>query len=275
MRHFRNKNYIEPTSQIDKINYNDFTMDIDKNTADAVALASTHYVSEDKLFSDDTYNFDYGQNFNWSTRQNQIQSQDHQLGETWLESEIKQSHLQQTNRDGELTLPLDTNGQTYELEALSTDQQDIILECILHIRKWLQEEDDHKTETQTMIIQGVAGSGKSVLIRTLVTIIKRLFNTNESTLVLAPTGSAAFNAGGSTIHHGLSIPINTDQYELQENRLKTIKSTLSRLVALIIDERSLLSSSLLAATEMHIRNGVYKGQNSSKLWGGVPIILLV
>jgi len=42
-----------------------------------------------------------------------------------------------------------------------------------------------------MTIMGCGGSGKSVLINTLLTCIRKIFDDNDSVFVTAPTGAAA------------------------------------------------------------------------------------
>ena len=51
-----------------------------------------------------------------------------------------------------------------------------------------------------VIIEGKAGSGKSTLIHTIVATVRSTFQRNDVVRVCAPTGSAAFCAGGKTIH---------------------------------------------------------------------------
>ncbi len=46
-----------------------------------------------------------------------------------------------------------------------------------------------------MTVIGCAGTGKSVLINTLVACIRKMFKKNDSVLVAAPTGAAAYNIG--------------------------------------------------------------------------------
>ena len=57
-----------------------------------------------------------------------------------------------------------------------------------------------------MTVTGVAGSGKSTMINTLVSIIRTFFQTEKSVKVCGPTGAAAFNAGGVTCHHAFCLP---------------------------------------------------------------------
>ncbi len=56
--------------------------------------------------------------------------------------------------------------------------------------------------------------------------------------------------------------------------LENLQERLKHLLCLILDERSILSSKVLAAAERNIRHSVYKGQNSGEIWGGIPVVLL-
>ena len=130
-------------------------------------------------------------------------------------------------------------------------------------------------KTTCLTVSGVAGSGKSTFIKTLITTLRKMFNRKPSAEVCAPTGSAAFSAGGSTCHRFLNLPINTFNYELTEGRLKQLRDKLHSTVCLIIDERSLLSSANLALAELHVKHAAYNGRNKNKLWGGIPLVILV
>ncbi|EXX74719.1 ATP-dependent DNA helicase PIF1-like [Rhizophagus irregularis DAOM 181602=DAOM 197198] len=57
---------------------------------------------------------------------------------------------------------------------------------------------------------GTAGTGKSYLINAIrgrLYEIAKKHNLHENNMVVAPTGVAAFNVEGSTIHSSLSVPI--------------------------------------------------------------------
>jgi hypothetical protein len=53
-----------------------------------------------------------------------------------------------------------------------------------------------------------------------------------------------------------------------------LKHKLRNLLALIIDERSMISSRLIAAAERNTRQCAFGGQNSKQYWGGLPVVLL-
>ena len=62
--------------------------------------------------------------------------------------------------------------------------------------------------------------------------------------------------------------------DLNDSGKDELKEKSQRLLMFIIDERSMLSSELLAATERNIRQCAFKGHNQSEYWGGVPVVLI-
>ena len=61
---------------------------------------------------------------------------------------------------------------------------------------------------------------------------------------------------------------------IPENPKSRLLEQLQRLLVLIIDERSMISSKVLAAAERNTRVCIYRSQNSSEIWGGLPVVLL-
>ena len=72
-----------------------------------------------------------------------------------------------------------------------------------------------------MTVLGKGGTGKSFLINTIVSEIQQYFQTNESVLIVAPTGTAAYNVGGQTLHRefGISIYPNQDMSNKSKEKL--------------------------------------------------------
>ena len=126
-----------------------------------------------------------------------------------------------------------------------------------------------------MTLCGVAGSGKSTLINTLVTAIRLITQKTTSVYVCGPTGSAAFNAGGETCHQLSNIQQRIYDSKLSGQSLKTLMSKLEKSIALIVDERSMVSALLLGTMEAYCRQAVFKGQFKDLSWGGLPIVILV
>jgi hypothetical protein len=140
-------------------------------------------------------------------------------------------------------LPIRQVGSFYELNAAAEDQKDIIAFCVNHLKSFIEsEESDTEFVPLQLYVRGVAGNVKSTLINTLVTSTRRICQRSESVLVVGPTGSAAFNAGGTTCHHGLCRPFRPDDGEISDSILKKLQQNLEWTVALIADERSMIQN---------------------------------
>ena len=94
-------------------------------------------------------------------------------------------------------------------------------------------ESDHP-EPLRLIVSGTAGTGKSYLINCLRLLL------NHRVHVAAPTGVAAFNIEGQTLHSLLSLPVKSDFKQLQGERLNEMQQTLADMEYLIIDEMSMV-----------------------------------
>ena len=117
-----------------------------------------------------------------------------------------------------------------------------------------------KNKAPFLFITGRAGSGKSTFINLLKERLK-------SYAVVAPTGVAALNVGGQTIHSFFRLkpgPIELDQIRQTRNRV-----AYQALDALIIDEISMVRADLLDGIDRMLR---LNGRDRNKPFGGVPII---
>jgi ATP-dependent DNA helicase PIF1 len=113
-----------------------------------------------------------------------------------------------------------------------------------------------------LFITGRAGTGKSTLLRCLRDRITR------NALVLAPTGLAAVNVGGQTIHSFFGFPprlIRPDDVRRSRNA-----RVMRRLEVLIVDEVSMVRSDLLWAIDQSLR--LNRGRPREP-FGGVRLLL--
>jgi hypothetical protein len=128
---------------------------------------------------------------------------------------------------------------------------------------------DYLESTNTIVfLTGKAGTGKT-------TFLQNLRQTSQKKLaVVAPTGVAAINAGGMTIHSFFQlsfapvIPSGTEQPEAHYSTEK--KELLAHLELLIIDEISMVRPDVLDQIDLILRN--LKG--SSFPFGGVQLLLI-
>lgn len=99
----------------------------------------------------------------------------------------------------------------------------------------------------SLFITGKAGTGKTTFIKN---IQKKI---NKEFLVLAPTGIAALNAGGQTIHSFFGLPLcviepNTHM-EMSDKKWQTLK----RIDTIIVDEASMVRCDLVDAMDRCLR----------------------
>lgn len=102
---------------------------------------------------------------------------------------------------------------------------------------------DNSADVLRCFVSGTGGTGKSFLIKTLKVWVKT--HLNKKVAVSAPTGIAAFNVNGLTIHRLLQLPVEhkqTPKYKpLSDEVLQVLRSDLKEVVLFIIDEVSMIS----------------------------------
>jgi hypothetical protein len=137
---------------------------------------------------------------------------------------------------------------------------------------------------RSIFLTGKAGTGKTTLLRKIVE------TTHKQTIIVAPTGIAALNAGGVTIHSFFQLPFATFipdynspaqfSHEVKvENRatllhhfkMNNVKRALYRnLELLIIDEVSMLRADILDAMDWSLRNV----RKINEPFGGVQVLFI-
>ena len=109
-----------------------------------------------------------------------------------------------------------------------------------------------------MFISGVGGTGKSFLIERIC-FVDSLWKAKPGELscaIVAPTGLAAFNVGGLTIHRLFQLPIEhegktTGYWSLPKDTQKKFQTTFRPLKIIIVDEVSMVSN--LNLTYLHLK----------------------
>lgn len=116
---------------------------------------------------------------------------------------------------------------------------------------------------QAVFILGRAGTGKT-------TLIQHIMKSRDATrqVVLAPTGIAALNVGGQTIHSFFYLPPRLlDEQALKDKRPKRLWKTINRI---IIDEVSMVRVDVLDAIDFRLR----QARQDERPFGGVQMILV-
>src|ERR1035437_1568891 len=126
---------------------------------------------------------------------------------------------------------------------------------------------------RSIFLTGKAGTGKTTFLRKL----KK--ETKKQMAVVAPTGVAAINAGGTTMHSFFQLPFNPfiptvdgrknliEKMKMQGNRRKVLQE----LELLVIDEISMVRADVLDAVDTILRHVRFR---NSEPFGGVQVIFI-
>lgn len=118
-----------------------------------------------------------------------------------------------------------------------------------------------------VMIMGDAGSGKSTVINAIKDGLK---SSSKSFAVLAPTGVAACNVGGSTIHSFMGLPPIPLVPKNVIKRLRKKSALFNVIDTIIIDEVSMVRSDMMHMIDYALK---YYRKNQIEPFGGVQMIL--
>ena len=133
-----------------------------------------------------------------------------------------------------------------------------------------------KATGRSVFLTGKAGTGKTTFLKYITKTTAKRF------VVLAPTGVAAINAGGSTIHSFFQLPLCpylpdvpelVTEYQMPE-RYRSLRKERAKIIRtldlLIIDEISMVRADLLDAVDMTLR----KYRRNDRPFGGVQLLMI-
>jgi hypothetical protein len=178
------------------------------------------------------------------------------------------------NENEPLIIPKKKDESDYCIDDLNSDQQIIVICALEAVIKFLTNDPTYRPLRATVI--GCGGTGKSYIVNTLIAIMRNYTRLNDTVRVAAPSGGAAYNVGGCTLHRCLNLSVDPEELakDLSAEKQEELSLKLQHLLMLIIDERSMISSALLAAAERNVRQCVFGQQNQNERWGGVPVVLI-
>lgn len=117
--------------------------------------------------------------------------------------------------------------------------------------------------SHNVFVTGKAGTGKSTLLRYF------RAHTSKKIVVLAPTGVAALNVGGETIHSFFRFKPGTTPDKVRRARKKEAE-IYRELSAIVIDEASMVRADLMDCVDAFMR---LNGREPGKPFGGAQLIL--
>jgi ATP-dependent DNA helicase PIF1 len=118
---------------------------------------------------------------------------------------------------------------------------------------------------KNIFITGKAGTGKSTLLTHF------LKKTKKKVVVLAPTGVAALNVQGETIHSFFKFQVGVNVLEAKKNaRRMANKPIFRKLEMIIIDEISMVRADLLDCVDAFLKVAL----SNSKPFGGIKLVFI-
>ena len=135
------------------------------------------------------------------------------------------------------------------IPALSAEQEQVY--------RLIEDTRDH------VFVTGRAGTGKSTLLQHLA------WNTQKQIAVCAPTGVAALNVEGQTIHSLFKLPIGLIGTK-DEPQTDATRKLLNAIDTLVIDEISMVNADLMDAVDRALRTA--RGRRAEP-FGGVQVVM--
>ena len=142
-------------------------------------------------------------------------------------------------------------------------------------REWQQATQIIQYSRRSLFLTGKAGTGKSTFLRHIAQ------NTKKKTVILAPTGIAAINAGGVTLHSFFHLPFHpllpTDKRYDSRHIRETLKygsariKLLKEIELIIIDEISMVRADIIDFIDKVLR--IYC-RNHREPFGGKQLLLV-
>ena len=110
----------------------------------------------------------------------------------------------------------------------------------------------------------------------MISIVRKYIKRNDAVKVAAPLGGAAYNVGGCTLHRCLNLAVDKAELakSLDSEKQADLARKIKNMLMFVIDEKSMISSGLLAAAERNVRECAFGQQNRNELWGGIPVVLI-
>jgi hypothetical protein len=153
------------------------------------------------------------------------------------------------------------------------DRQSFVNQKLQFVEDLVLHTDAH------IFLTGKAGTGKTTFLKSLPA------KTHKRMVVVAPTGVAAINAGGQTIHSFFQLPFgpqlpegvqinpsqNNKEMAAQYQKIRGTKLKIMRtLDLLVIDEISMVRADVLDAVDAVLR----RARRSSRPFGGVQVLMI-
>ncbi len=136
------------------------------------------------------------------------------------------------------------------------------------------QHQENANDRLRLIVHGPGGSGKSVILRA---VAHKLRQAGIGVVIAAPTGVAAFNINGITLHSALSLPVSNNSYGKSTDvppprgvQLDNLRTFWKHASVLLLDEFGFVSAELLRRIDRHLRLAT---RRTHQPYGGIHIVM--
>ena len=170
------------------------------------------------------------------------------------------------------------------VQTLNNDQKRVYDKVTQHIERMLSQKEgqgttkaDDSNEPLFLYVSGFGGTGKSYLIKALqgfLWVMKNICDKPADIALTAPTGLAAANIDGLTLHSLFNLPVEHGELQpkykaLKQNSVQQTRTVLKDLALLVIDEISMVSAQLLMLVNLRMQE-IF---GPKELFGGKCVIV--
>jgi hypothetical protein len=155
------------------------------------------------------------------------------------------------------------------MTSLNLEQLQFTLDILHHLKT--------SDEPVYRLLSGGAGTGKSYVLKALRHSAERHWKSKAAanferswTMTVAPTGKAAFLAGGATIHSVLHVPVNQSltYRRLDHESLNSLRAQIDHIKLWLIDEISMVGNRLFTFIDQRLQ----EVNNTNVPFGGCSVI---
>ncbi len=148
--------------------------------------------------------------------------------------------------------------------------QRLIVEKVFHSLSKISNFNCNQIEDQLLLyIPGKGGVGKNRVVHAI-EMGCALLSQNSDLVITAPTGAAADNIGGSTIHTSLAIGIRN-----RHGKSNAISNLWTARCIMIVDEISIVELEMLSNMRKQLAKARGLSNFSTAVFGGLPIIIVM
>jgi hypothetical protein len=245
---------------------------LDGDEAEAIKMMALHGSN----VPDDTWSLPIGYNYDWSKPTFPGNPNLWKTAKTFLTEALDSSGTDVSEVDVPVR-KVDEEVVHYNIRDATASQSAVIYKVFGKIREWMEwEAGDQKSKfvLLRLTVCGAAGTGKSFIIYTIVSYMIRMFDDNDVVQVVAPTGMSAFNVLGETLHRFAGIDWQNMKKGMTNSTMEKLQKKLQNTVAIMMDERSMLSEIILGLVEQAVARSAHECGHSGEDWGGITVMIL-